>query len=94
MIQFEGDTRDALLGAGVLMVDENGKTVFTGLTAAETRFVLDFEESDLWAANQDKTHLFQELLAKFHAARELTVHNAKQLANERLTKFRSLPPAR
>jgi sensor domain CHASE-containing protein len=93
MIQFEGDTRDALLGAGVLMIDENGKTVFTGLTAAETRFVLDFEESDLWT-NQDKTHLFQELLAKFHAARELTVQNAKQLANERLIKFRGAPLAR
>ena len=91
MIQFEEDTRAALFGAGVLVIDENGKTVFTGLTAMETRFVLDFEESDL-RANLEKTSLFRDLLAKFHAARELSIQNARQLANDRLTRFRSGPP--
>ncbi|MBV7534508.1 hypothetical protein KW842_01890 [Duganella sp. sic0402] len=92
MVQFEEDTRAALFGAGVLVIDENGKTVFTGLTAMETMFVLDFEESDL-RANLDKTNLFRELLAKFHAARELTIQNAAQLAHDRLNRFRSPPPA-
>lgn len=93
MVQFDEDTRAALFGAGVLTIDENGKTVFTGLTASETRFVLDFDESDL-CSNQDKTHVFRALVAKFHMARDRTMQNAEQQANERLHKFRRPPSAR
>lgn len=92
MFQFDDDTRAALFGAGVLVIDENGKTVFTGLTAAETRFVLDFEEGDLWR-NQAKSHLFRELLAKFHAARDDTMQSVERLTNERLRQFRNPPTA-
>lgn len=88
MVQFEDDTRAALFSAGVLGIDENGKTVFTGLTAMETRFVLDFEESDLWC-DRGKSQLFKELLAKFHAARDQKILHAAQLAEERLSQFRS-----
>nr|WP_315249292.1 hypothetical protein [uncultured Duganella sp.] len=90
MVQFEEDVRAALFGAGVLVLDENGKTVFTGLTASETKFVLEFEESDLWC-NRDKSHHFQKLLAKFHTAREISMRNTEALTNERLSRFRSRP---
>lgn len=91
MVQLDDDTRAALFGAGVLVVDENGKTVFTGLTAPETRFVLDFEESDLWCDRGKSCH-FQELLAKFHSARERSMRDAEQLANERLSHYRYSSP--
>lgn len=93
MIQFDDDTRAALFSAGVIVLDENGKTVFTGLTAPETKFVLDFEESDLWC-DRDKSHHFQELLAKFHSAREISMRNAETLANERLNRLRCRPTTR
>lgn len=88
MIQVDDDTRAALFGAGVLVIDENGKTVFRGLTAIETRFVLDFEESNLWGG-REKTRRFQELLSKFHAERDRTMQTVEKLTNERLMKFRS-----
>ena len=87
MVQFDDDTRAALFSAGVLVIDESGKTVFTGLTATETRFVLDFEEPDLWG-NRDKAHVFAALLTKFHAARAHKLLDAEQLANERISRFR------
>lgn len=92
MVQFEEDTRAALFGAGVLEIDENGKTVFTGLTAQETRFVLDFDESDLWA-DRDKTQLFRDLLVKFHAARDLAMRHAEVLAADHLKQFQQHPSA-
>ncbi|NVM77484.1 hypothetical protein FHW83_003302 [Duganella sp. SG902] len=90
MIQVDDDTRAALFGAGVLEIDENGKTVFRGLTAPETRFVLDFKEFDLWG-DREKTQLFRELLAKFHTARDRSMQNVEKLTNERLMKLRTPP---
>ncbi|TFW31381.1 hypothetical protein [Duganella callida] len=89
MIQFEDDTRAALFGAGILAIDENGKTVFTGLTAMETKFVLDFDESDI-SRDRDKTRVFKDLLAKFHSAREQKILNVAQLVDERLRTFRGI----
>lgn len=87
MVQFEEDTRAALFGAGVIVLDDNGKTVFTGLTAAETRFILDYEASDP-SMDIGMTCHFQQLVAKFHAARQVKMESAEKLTNQRLSQFR------
>jgi len=87
MVQFEEDTRAALFSAGVLALDHNGKTVFTGLTAAETRFVLDYDASEQ-PLDAGKTCQFRSLIAKFHAAREVTIEKAEKLTNEQLSRYR------
>lgn len=86
MVQFDDDTRAALFSAGVLAIDADGKTVFTGLTATETRFVIDFEAPDI-GDNRENSLAFAELLVKFHAARAHKLLDAEQLANDGLSRF-------
>ena len=86
MVKFDDDTSVALFSAGILAIDENGRTVFTGLTATETRFVLDFEVPAP-CENRDNSDAFAILLAKFHAARAEKLRDTEQLAHEQLRMF-------
>jgi hypothetical protein len=90
MVQFEEDTRAALFDAGVLALDDNGKTVFTGLTAAETRFVLEYDAAEQ-PSDAGKSCHFKELISKFHTARELRIERVEKLATQQLNQYRSHP---
>jgi hypothetical protein len=87
MVHFDEETDAALFGAGVLTTDENGKAVFTGLTAAETQFVLDYDTSAP-PVNTTECHHFQELLQKFHAARDIVLEEAERFVNTQLDRYR------
>lgn len=90
MIQFDAEVQSTLFGAGVLVLDKNGKAVFTGLDADETRFLVEYEVcAD--PIDIEEAHRFQDLLAKFHAARQILLHGAEQLVNEQLNRYRYGP---
>lgn len=87
MVHFDDETDAALFGAGVLMTDENGKAVFTGLTAAETQFVLDYDTSAP-PVDTAESGYFHELLAKFHIARDIVLEEAERYVNAQLDRYR------
>jgi hypothetical protein len=87
MVHFDVETDAALFGAGVLTTDENGKAVFTGLTAAETQFVLDYDTSAPSPTAAVSRH-FDELLTKFHVARDIVLGDAERYVNAQLERFR------
>lgn len=87
MVHFDEETDAALFGAGVLTTDENGEAIFTGLTAAETQFVLDYDTS-IPPVNTTELRHFQELLDKFHTARDIVLKEAERFANAQLDRYR------
>jgi hypothetical protein len=86
-VHFDVETDAALFGAGVLTTDENGKAIFAGLTAAETQFVLDYDTSAL-SPTTAASRYFDELLAKFHLARDIVLEEAERDVNARLDRYR------
>lgn len=93
MFEIDEEARGALYAAAVLAVNDDGEEVFTGLTFAETNFVFAYQESEQSFASGEAA-LFQQLLQKFHAARDLMLKTAGALATEQLTRHRigHLPP--
>jgi hypothetical protein len=87
MVHFDDETDTALFGAGVLTTDENAKAVFTGLTAAETQFVLNYDTSAPPVDTTESSH-FHELLAKFHTARDIVLGEAERYVNSQLERYR------
>lgn len=87
MHRFDNDVRAALFSAGVIALNDDGETTFTGLTASETRFVMDYDLAQA-QQNSGEHRRFQQLVQKFEAAREAVIQDAQQLAIQQLGQFR------
>ena len=69
MLNLPEEERSFLIKLGALIVDADGNDVLTGLTATESRFLVDFRAKRSTAAARAEYWLYQQVLAMHLGAR-------------------------
>lgn len=69
MLQLSPDDRRFLMGLGALSINSDGDEVMAGLTAAESRFLVDFRMGGSTAAERAEYWLYHQILRTHLRAR-------------------------